>query len=138
MSKSDIIEKIYYDLAGYGSIQNTLKEARKYDNTITYDDVRNWKAKQPLGQKRQIRGTNRFIAKEPLEEFQIDLMFFTDVDKNSVALLMGDIFTKFTHIVEIQSKQPPDVLVGIGKCFEKWVYRVASIAILKVLSLVIL
>ena len=119
MSKSDIIEKIYYDLAGYGSIQNTLKEARKYDNTITYDDVRNWKAKQPLGQKRQIRGTNSFIAKEPLEEFQMDLMFFTDVDKNSVALLMVDIFTKFTHIVEIQSKQPADVLVGIENASKK-------------------
>ena len=119
MSKADIIEKIYYDLAGYGSIQNTLKEARKYDNTITYDDVKNWKAKQPFGQKRQIRGTNSFIAKQPLEEFQMDLMFFSDVDKNSVALLMVDIFTKFTHIVEIKSKQPADVLDGIKKCFEK-------------------
>ena len=119
MSKYEVIEKIYYDLAGYGSIQNTLKEARKYDNTITYDDVKQWKDKQVLGQKRQIRGTNSFIAKEPLEEFQMDLMFFSDVEKGSVALLMVDIFTKFTHIVEVKSKQPDDVLEGIKKCFDK-------------------
>ena len=119
MSKSEIIEKIYYDLAGYGSIQSTLKEARTYDNTITYSDVKQWKDKQVLGQKRPLRGTNSFIAKEPLEEFQMDLMFLSDVDKNSVALLMVDIFTKFTHIVEIKSKQPLDVLGGIKQCFAK-------------------
>ena len=96
-----------------------MKEARKYDNTITYDDVKQWKDKQVLGQKRQIRGTNSFIAKEPLEEFQMDLMFFSDVEKGSVALLMVDIFTKFTHIVEVKSKQPDDVLEGIKKCFDK-------------------
>ena len=50
MSKSDTIKKVYYDLAGYGSIQNTLKDARKYDNTITYYDVKEWKGKQALGQ----------------------------------------------------------------------------------------
>ena len=39
--------------------------------------------------------------------------------KNSVALLMVDIFTKFTHIVSVKSKQPADVLEGIQNCFEK-------------------
>jgi len=28
MSKSEIIENIYYDLAGYGSLRNTLKYAK--------------------------------------------------------------------------------------------------------------
>ena len=67
MSKSEIIKKEYYDLVGFGSLRNTLKEARKYDNTITYDDVKQWKNKQTLGQQRQLRGTNSFIAIEPLE-----------------------------------------------------------------------
>ena len=119
MSKSDIIEKVYYDLSGYGSIQNTLKEARKYDKTITYDDVKEWKQKEPIGQKRQLRGVNSYIAKEPLEEFQMDLLFFSDIDKNSVCLLMVDIFTKYTYVVELKSKQPNDVLDGIKKCFDK-------------------
>ena len=42
-------------------------------------------------------------------------MFFNDVERNSVALLMVDIFAKFTHIVELTSKQPEDVLEGILK-----------------------
>ena len=119
MSKSDIIEKVYYDLFGYGSIQNTLKEARKYDKTITYDDVKEWKQKEPIGQKRQLRGMNSYIAKEPLEEFQMDLLFFSDIDKNSVCLLMVDIFTKYTYVVELKSKQTNDVLDGIKNCFDK-------------------
>ena len=92
MSKSEIIEKIYYDLAGYGSIQNTLKEARKYDNTITYADVKQWKDKQALGQKRQLRGTNSFIAEEPLEEFQMDLMFFQRCGENHCCVVNGRYF----------------------------------------------
>ena len=85
-----------------------LRRLKKYDNTITYADVKQWKDKQALGQKRQLRCTNSFVAKEPLEEFQMDLMFFNDVERNSVALLMVDIFIKFTHIVELKSKQPED------------------------------
>ena len=100
-------------------MRNTLKEAKTYDNTITYDDVKQWKSKQSLGQKRQLLGTNSFIAREPLEEFQMDLMFFNYIERNSVALLMVDIFTKFTHIVAIKSKQPEDVLEGIKISFEK-------------------
>ena len=32
---------------------------------------------------------------------------------------MVDIFTKFTHIVPLKSKQPEDVLDGIKDCYEK-------------------
>ena len=67
MSKSDVMETVYYDLFCYGCIQNTLKEARKYDKTITYDDVRDWKQKEEIGQKIQLRGVNSRMAKEPLE-----------------------------------------------------------------------
>ena len=38
--KNDIIENAYNQF--YGSIANTLKEARKVDKTIKYDDVKNW------------------------------------------------------------------------------------------------
>jgi len=38
--KIKIIEKIYYDPAGYGSINETLKDAKKYDKSITYDDIK--------------------------------------------------------------------------------------------------
>ena len=32
-----ILSKIYFDPAGHGSINQTLKEAKAYDNTVTYD-----------------------------------------------------------------------------------------------------
>ena len=62
-------------------IKNKFEQAVKKDNSITYDDVKEWKQKEPNGQKRQLRGVNRYIAKEPLEEFHMDLLFISDIDK---------------------------------------------------------
>ena len=59
--------KIYYDPAGYGSINETLKDAEKYDKSITYDDVKKWKASQAFGQKAKPRGMNSFITDAPHE-----------------------------------------------------------------------
>ena len=42
MTKEEIIEKIYYDKSGYGSIVQTFKDAKHIDNTITYNDVKDW------------------------------------------------------------------------------------------------
>ena len=39
MSKQEIINDVYYDRAGFGSRQRTLKEARKKDKSITIDEV---------------------------------------------------------------------------------------------------
>ena len=44
-SKESIIAKVYYDPSGYGSINETLKYAKKYNNTITYEDIKEWKSK---------------------------------------------------------------------------------------------
>ena len=33
--KDEIIAKVYYDTAGYGSVANTLADAKKYDWTIS-------------------------------------------------------------------------------------------------------
>jgi hypothetical protein len=55
MSKDDIISKVYFDPAGYGSINETLKDAKKYDSTITYDDVKKWKARN-TERKTNLRG----------------------------------------------------------------------------------
>jgi hypothetical protein len=43
MNKEEIINKIYRDPAGFGSIKNTLEEVRKIDKSITYNDVKEWK-----------------------------------------------------------------------------------------------
>jgi vancomycin permeability regulator SanA len=38
--KDKIIEKVYFDPAGFGSINSILKDAKVYDTNITYDDVK--------------------------------------------------------------------------------------------------
>ena len=43
-TKEEAIPKIYNDLSGFGSIQQTFEEARKMDNTISLNDVKAWKA----------------------------------------------------------------------------------------------
>ena len=40
MNKNEIIAKIFYDPAGYGSITQTLKDAKKIDPSITTEDVK--------------------------------------------------------------------------------------------------
>ena len=77
-NKEEIIAKVYLDPAGFGSINETLKDAKKYDKTITYDDVKRWKSKQTFGQQAKARGQNSFIADKPRDEYQMDLLFFSD------------------------------------------------------------
>jgi CheY-like chemotaxis protein len=38
--KNTIISKVYYDKSGYGSIKNTLDDARKTDKSININDVK--------------------------------------------------------------------------------------------------
>ena len=117
-AKIKAIEKIYYDPAGFGSIKETLKDVKKYDPSFTADDIKKWKAKQDFGQKAKMRGMNSFIAEKPKEEYQMDLFFFADQDlerKFTIALLMVDIFTKWTQVVQVPSKKWPAVLEGIKK-----------------------
>ena len=42
MSKEDTISKVYNDLAGYGSLKQTLQDAKEVDPSIKLDDVRQW------------------------------------------------------------------------------------------------
>jgi hypothetical protein len=42
MDKRNYKKKLYYDPAGFGSIQATLKDAKAKDKTITINDVKAW------------------------------------------------------------------------------------------------
>ena len=98
MNKNEIISKIYYDPAGYGSIKETYLEARKKDPTITYADVQKW-LHSKVEQKKQLKGYNSFIANEPREEYQIDLFFINRTDFPNEEYIGGilaiDIFSRF-------------------------------------------
>ena len=42
MDKNDIIKSIYYDRAGYSSIQKTYTDAKEKEPSITLKNVKDW------------------------------------------------------------------------------------------------
>ncbi len=117
-SKEATIRLVYFDEAGFGSQRSTYKDAKKRDPTITVEDVRDW-FKKNVERKGKLRGMNSFIASEPREEYQMDLFFPSTESGSKTALIMVDIFTKFTQVVASRSKQIPDVLEAIEECIRK-------------------
>ena len=111
MDKDTIIKNIYYDKAGYGSIQKTYKEAKDKESSITLKNVKDWFQKN-IERTKQLKGYNSFINNEAFEEFQVDIAFFKAGELEPV-LVMIDIFSKYATAIPIASKTPPDVIAGI-------------------------
>ena len=101
-------------------MQTTLADARKIDKTITIDDVRNWYNKN-VERKTNLKGYNSFVASAPRDEYQIDIMFFTDLKDPDygLALLMVDIFTKYCVVIPLKINKIHNVAVAIEKGIEK-------------------
>ena len=120
INKNDIISKIYYDKSGYGSITTTYKDAKQKEQSITLNDVKEWFQKN-IEQKKQLRGKNSFIAPHPYFEFQLDLFFINDIpnQKFKVGMVLIDIFTRYSTVIPIKSKQPPDILAGVMEGMQK-------------------
>ena len=119
-NKNDIISKIYFDRSGFGSKATTLRDAKEKDKTITMKDVEEFFRKN-VEQKKQLRGQNSFIPPHPLYEFQMDLFFINDLEKQKfrVGLLMIDIFTKYMVVVPIKSKGEGDIAAGMIEALNK-------------------
>jgi hypothetical protein len=122
MHKNEIISKIYYDPAGFGSAKQTYLEARAKDPSIKYEDVKKWLHRE-VEQKKQLKGYNSFIANEPKEEYQIDLFFFKKSDFPIEDYIGGvlaiDIFSRFISIIPIKSKTIPEILDVIKQIIKK-------------------
>ena len=56
-NKNDIISKIYYDPSGYGSIQNSWKDAHEKDPSIKQSDVKEW-FENNVKTKSNVKGQN--------------------------------------------------------------------------------
>ena len=116
MSKQEIIANVYYDRSGYGSRAQTLKESREKDKSITKDDVEEF-FKNNVEEKRKQRGVNSFVAPHAYHTLQIDLFFISKKDlenqKFRAGLVLVDVFSKFSSVVPIKSKEPPDFLAGL-------------------------
>ena len=119
MDKNKVIEQVYNDPLGFGSIKNTLKDARKIDSTITLQDVIKWKENN-IERTTPLKGYNSFVAHKPFEEFQIDLFFMPDNNQTyNVAMLMVDIFTKYTEVIPLKDKTEGSLLSGLMEGFNK-------------------
>ena len=118
--KDKVIDKVYYDTAGYGSVQATWQEAKVIDPTITLDFVKSWFSGN-VQVKKQPGGNNSFVAPHAFYEFQIDLFWLVDLKKQKfkVGCLCIDIFSKYAVVVPIKSKKGPDVAAGILQCFNE-------------------
>ena len=81
--KDKIISKLYYDKAGYGSIDTVYKNARKENNTITKKYVQEWfdtnmiKTAHAMGPQ-GIRIPNGFVFHRGLNKTEIRCRFSHD------------------------------------------------------------
>ena len=118
--KYKVINDIYYNEAGYGSIKTTYGDARLKDKRITLKYVQEWFSKN-IERIKQPGGTNSFIAPEPYYEYQVDLFFINDLEEQRfrVGMVCIDIFSKFASVVPIMSKDTGDVAAGVIECIQK-------------------
>ena len=107
MTKFDgLIKKIYYDPAGYGTVQETYKEAKKLDSTIKVSDVKDWYGRN-IERKKQLRGFNSYISKGPRDEYEVDLFDVNYLGQKEFpfGLLAIDNFTKFMWVIPLKGKK---------------------------------
>jgi hypothetical protein len=121
--KEAVIRHIYYDESGFDSVYKTYQKAHKTLNSITLEDVKTFLDKQKINQKKDYKGFNSYVAKQPLEEIQIDLAIFTDSaddNKDFNYLFVGiDVFTKFCHGVPIKDKKPEEAVRAMKEIFNE-------------------
>ena len=122
--KDKVIRQIYYDTdKGFGSVSDTYKQAHHILNTITLNDVKDFLSRQKSRQTKSYRGFNSYVAKEPLQEIQIDLAVFTDSapDNNGYkyAFVAVDIFSKMLWAVPIKDKKPEESIRAMKEVLDK-------------------
>ena len=97
----------------------TLKHARQKDPSITMEDVKKWYSDniERIGKQ---RGYNSFVASEAYEEFQLDLMVFTEPQlEYKMGLLIIDIFSKYCVVIPLKTNKTYEVYRGLVEGFKK-------------------
>ena len=82
-TKDQIIEHYYEAYNNIGNVEKTWKQARQVDKSITKNDVQDRKRRNDAP-PRAHRGLNSYVAKQPMEESQMDLMFLKDLKRKSI------------------------------------------------------
>ena len=73
-AKNNVIEKIFKDPAGHGSVNETYQDAKKADNTITMTDVKKW-FDTNRERKHNLKGFNSYVAPKAFFEYQARRFF---------------------------------------------------------------
>ena len=85
--------------------------------------MKDFLSRQKSRQTNAYRGFNSYVAKEPLQEIQIDLAIVTDSspDNNGYkyVFVAVDIFTKICHAVPIKDKKPAESIRAMMEVFNK-------------------
>ena len=121
MSKYDgLIKKIYYDPGHYGSVQETYKDAKKIDSTITVANVKDW-FERNVERKKQLRGFNSYISKGPRDEYEVDLFDVNYLGQKEFpfGLLAIDNFTKFMWVEPLKGKKAAELIRGTEVLFNQ-------------------
>ena len=79
--------------------------------------------RQKPRQTKAYRGFNSYVAKEPLQEVQVDIADFTRSaevkDGYRYAFVAVDIFTKIYHAVPIKDKRPAESIRAFNEVLDK-------------------
>ena len=76
--KRKVVNDVYHHpIIGYGSIKSIYKEVKTINNTITFNDVKEYFSNLPSKQVQfKYKGYNSFVAKYFLEHLQVDIAYF--------------------------------------------------------------
>ena len=120
--KEETISKVYYDkVYGFGSIEQTLKQALALDPTIKREDVKSFLDKQEVRQKKKPLKQNSYVPFEAHDEVQMDIAYFPDPPYR-YGLVAIDVFSKMLTVIPLKSKDPGTVAKTIDAVIEKLGY----------------
>ena len=123
--KIEIIKKVYHDpLVGFQSVQNTYKEAKRRNKTITLQDVKDYLKSLPQKQLQfSYKGYNSFVVNDFLDQIQVDVADFTrnsELNNGFRYALVGiDVFSRYGWAVKMKSKKPEDIIPAFTEIMEK-------------------
>ena len=99
------------------------EDAKKQNNTITLDNVKQWMNKQPNKQIRPYKGHNSWVAPYARFEYQIDIMDMNSLKYDYIyAIVVIDAFSKLADAEPMNDKQTNTVYQSLLNIFQKMGY----------------
>ena len=118
-TKHLIINSIYFNESGYGSVLNTFKTAKNINTNITIHNAKAW-LNDNIEKSNQPPRTNSFVAPHPFFEFQVDIFSIGHLSNQEfrIGIIYIDMFSKYLAVVPICSKSEIDVGEGLSECLK--------------------